>query len=83
MKNEGRCSAPRTKNSCPPVWLLLSYQISQAEIKEFLIAVAPSQVSLFAGGGISLGVEVDVEVRVTFEKETLIDNFDQIIDALS
>ena len=53
------------------------------EVKQFLIVVAPSEVSLFVGGGLSLGVELDCELRVSFEKENLIENWDSIIEALT
>ena len=56
---------------------------SSDEIKAFLIAVAPSEVRLFVGGGISIGIELDVELSVTFEKDELIENWDSILTALS
>lgn len=49
------------------------------DIKKFIIAVAPSEVTLFAGIGISLGVEASVESGVTFTKDQLLEHWDETI----
>lgn len=52
-------------------------------ILAFIKAVAPEQIQIFAGGGIALGLQIDVQAGVTFDRDTLIANWSDIIKEFS
>ena len=50
---------------------------------EFIKAVVPTELIVFAGAELSLGVQISVQAGAIFEKETLIENWCEIIKAFS
>ena len=50
---------------------------------EFIKAAAPTEIRVYAGGELSLGVQIAVEAGATFEKEALLKNWSEVIKAFS
>ena len=50
---------------------------------EFIRAAAPTEVRVYAGGELSLGIQVAVEAGCTFKKDELIENWGEVIKAFS